>query len=90
MLVNTAGERGRVYRQGGDEFAVLYEEEAEPYIRELAERCRVYNQSSNIPVSYAIGYCRCSQENFLDTADRMMYANKREIKRQKASLKKQE
>lgn len=25
MLVNTAGERGRVYRQGGDEFAVLYE-----------------------------------------------------------------
>lgn len=83
MLANTAGSDGKAYRQGGDEFAVIYHKDAQAFIRALAEQCRKDNQSRNIPISYAIGYCELSNENFMDTADRMMYTDKRNIKQQR-------
>ncbi len=84
LLESTAGERGRAYRQGGDEFAVLYRGDAGQFIEELAERCSVYNKSSNISVSYAIGYCALNDADFVNAADRMMYMDKRRIKQQNA------
>lgn len=84
LLNDTVGEDGRAYRQGGDEFAVLYSGDAERLIRILEERCEKLNQDCTVPVSYAIGYCLLEDENFRDAADRMMYADKRRKKQQDA------
>lgn len=86
MLAGTVGESGKAYRQGGDEFAVLYEKDAEVFVRELAEHCRIYNQTSSVPISYAIGYCGLGSKDFVNIADRMMYENKRAMKQQKKSF----
>lgn len=80
LLSDAAGEEGRVYRQGGDEFAVLYDGDAQCFIRNLEERCRAYNQSCTVPLSYAIGCCRTEEEGFRDVADREMYEDKRRKK----------
>lgn len=84
LLADAVGDDGRAYRQGGDEFAVLYDKDAQAFIRELERRCRIYNRSSAVPVSYAIGYCRLEDEGFRDVADQMMYEDKRR-KKQAAS-----
>ncbi len=86
MLADAVGEDGRAYRQGGDEFAVLYRKDAPDLIRDLEEQCRVYNQSSAVPISYAIGYCSLEDENFRDVADQMMYEDKRRKKQLKQGL----
>lgn len=83
LLSGAVGENGKAYRQGGDEFAVLYDKDAESFVRELAEHCRIYNQSCNVPISYAIGYCKLSDQDYINVADRMMYENKRAMKQQK-------
>lgn len=80
MLADTVGEDGRAYRQGGDEFAVLYAKDAQYFLRSLEMRCREYNQSCAVPISYAIGFCLLKEGNFLDTADQMMYEDKRRKK----------
>ena len=80
LLADAVGDDGRVYRQGGDEFAVLYDKDAQVLIGNLEKRCRIYNQSSAVPVSYAIGYCRLEDEGFRDVADQMMYEDKRRKK----------
>lgn len=80
MLVDAAGEDGRAYRQGGDEFVVLYGKDAQQFLRILEELCKDYNRSCTVPVSYAIGYCQIGEEKFRDVADQMMYADKRRIK----------
>lgn len=83
LLESAAGDAGRAYRQGGDEFAVLYSGDVQKFMRDLAERCKAYNRLSSIPVSYAIGYCSLDDVNFMNIADSMMYENKRRIKQQK-------
>ena len=83
LLAGAVGDNGKAYRQGGDEFAVLYEKDAEMFVRELAEHCRIYNQSSNVPISYAIGYCELANSDYINAADQMMYENKRAMKQQK-------
>lgn len=80
LLAETVGEDGRAYRQGGDEFAVLCDKDAQVFMRELERRCREYNRSSAVPVSYAIGYCLLEEEGFRDLADQMMYEDKRRKK----------
>lgn len=85
LLADTVGDEGRVYRQGGDEFAVLYNGEPTVLVRRMEEQCRLYNQACNIPVSYAIGYCELSRGDFLNAADRMMYADKRRKKQRKSA-----
>lgn len=86
LLTEAVGEDGRAYRQGGDEFAVLYGKDAQHLLNGLEELCRDYNQSGTVPISYAIGYCRIKEENFRDIADQMMYADKRRKKQQKDKL----
>lgn len=81
LLVDVVRDAGRVYRQGGDEFAILYGKDAEPFVQELAAQCPIRNRSRNVPISYAIGYCKLSDADFLNKADQMMYENKRAIKR---------
>lgn len=80
LLADTVGEDGRAYRQGGDEFAVLYDKDVQTFLRNLEDRCGDYNQSCSIPVSYAIGYCRLQEEDFREVADQMMYEDKRRKK----------
>lgn len=82
LLVDAVGEDGRAYRQGGDEFAVLYNKNPLDFIHNLEKRCEEYNQASPIPISYAIGYCLVEEEGFRDVADRMMYEDKRRKKQQ--------
>lgn len=84
LLADAVGDDGRAYRQGGDEFAVLYDRDAQALMQELEKRCREYNRSNVVPISYAIGYCRLEDEKFRDVADRMMYEDKRR-KKQAAS-----
>lgn len=80
LLVATVRDNGRVYRQGGDEFAILYYEDIKQLLHNLEEACRIYNQSSNIPISYAIGYCELTDSDFVNHADKMMYADKKRKK----------
>lgn len=80
LLVATVRDNGRVYRQGGDEFAVLYYGDIQQLLHDLEEKCRLYNESSNIPISYAIGHCELSDSDFIDSADKMMYADKKRKK----------
>ncbi|MCM1263671.1 MAG: GGDEF domain-containing protein [Butyrivibrio sp.] len=80
MLTDAAGEEGRAYRQGGDEFAVLYEKDAQTFICDLEKLCKDYNKECAVPISYAIGYSLLEDENFRDAADQMMYADKRKKK----------
>lgn len=82
LLTDAVGEDGRAYRQGGDEFAVLYGKDAEEFMKNLEERCRDYNKSCAVPISYAIGYCAIANDDFRDVADRMMYEDKRRKKKQ--------
>ena len=80
ILSQAAQGSGRAYRQGGDEFALLYNGEIEPLLEKISELCSLHNSSCSVPISYAIGYCRLSEEDFTNIADKMMYENKREIK----------
>lgn len=83
LLTEAVGEDGRAYRQGGDEFAVLYSKNAQYLINNLDKLCGDYNHSCTVPISYAIGYCLIKDENFRDAADQMMYADKRKKKQQR-------
>lgn len=80
LLADAAGADGRVYRQGGDEFAVLYDKDPEIFMRELERRCEEYNRSCTVPVSYAIGCCLLENADFREVADQMMYEDKRQKK----------
>lgn len=83
LLTDVAGDMGKVYRQGGDEFAVLYEGDPVRFVRELKEQCEIRNRTRNVPVSYAIGYCEYCNPDFLNVADKMMYEDKKRIKEQR-------
>ncbi len=90
LLVDAAGDAGKVYRQGGDEFAVLYKGDPSRFVRKLEEHCGICNQARNVPVSYAIGYCELSAPDFLEVADRRMYQDKSRIKKQRNSMQAEE
>lgn len=82
LLTDIVGEDGRAYRQGGDEFAILYSGDPKELMRRLEEECRRRNRTGAVPISYGIGYCGLENENFRDAADQMMYADKRRKKQQ--------
>lgn len=86
LLASVVGSEGKVYRQGGDEFAVLYNGDAKALVCELAKQCDAHNQACSIPISYAVGYCSLTDKDFLKTADKMMYDDKRNIKQRKNPL----
>ncbi|MGN0140912.1 MAG: GGDEF domain-containing protein [Roseburia sp.] len=81
LLKDVAGNNGMVYRQGGDEFAVLWRgEQADAFLEMLEEKRIQLNKERVVPVSFAIGYGRISEEDGIEKADRMMYENKRRMK----------
>lgn len=83
LLADAVGECGRAYRQGGDEFAVIYGKNPQEFMQDLEKRCKVYNRLSAVHISYAIGYCPLVEEGFRDAADQMMYEDKRQKKKQR-------
>lgn len=88
LLKRTAGADGEVFRQGGDEFAVLWKGEDIGGFLEVLEKERVkLNSERIIPVSFAIGYGRLSEDDGMEKADRMMYENKAAMKSLKNVLR---
>jgi diguanylate cyclase (GGDEF)-like protein len=84
LLKNTVGKDGKVYRQGGDEFAVFYlKDDIDDFLGRLDRTRNDLNKSRMIPLSYALGYSRLFDEDGIKSADRMMYQNKREMKSKK-------
>jgi diguanylate cyclase (GGDEF)-like protein len=87
---------GKVYRIGGDEFCIIIPESSSCSIRELhaalIEEERNYNKTSDrINLQIAFGFAEYDQktdqtmEDIRIRADERMYADKKELKRQKAS-----
>lgn len=84
LLCDTVGDNGWVFRQGGDEFAVLWKgNDAEDFLRLLNHKTKVLNKSRNIPVSFATGYGKILDSNGMEDADKMMYENKAKMKAKK-------
>lgn len=81
LLADTAGKMGKVFRQGGDEFAVLWKgKDAKIFLEELEKKRLRLNEGRAIPVSFAIGYGRILEEGGIEKADKMMYENKAKMK----------
>ncbi len=82
VLENTAGENGKVFRYGGDEFVILWNGTgADEYLKALETNCEKLNKERIIPVSFAIGYGKILEEDGIQKADRMMYENKARMKK---------
>ena len=81
LLRDTVNKDGIVFRQGGDEFAILWHHDnPSSLLNTLEENRHKLNQTRMIPISFAIGYGRILDENGIDSADNMMYENKRRMK----------
>ena len=96
VLTELAGESGRAYRIGGDEFSVLLynltQAQLDSRLQQMSQRIQVLNQNSNIPLSLALGYAFAENEDLEQTfrlADQRMYENKEKIKAQGSPLQKQ-
>lgn len=84
LLVDTVGESGMVFRQGGDEFAVLWRGTDVQALLNLLENNRIkINEDRIVPLSFAVGYGRLLDEDALKKADKMMYEDKARIKGKK-------
>lgn len=81
LLRDTVRENGFVFRQGGDEFAILWNHtNPTSLLSELETNRQKLNQTRIVPVSFAIGYGHILDKNGIDHADEMMYENKRRMK----------
>lgn len=81
LFKDTVGKSGMVFRQGGDEFAILWRGEDVGTLLELLEKNRAeLNQNREVPVDYAIGYGKILEEEGMRKADKMMYENKFKMK----------
>lgn len=81
VLTEAAGEDGMVFRYGGDEFVVLWSgTDADKYLEALDENCKRFNRNRTVPISFAIGYGKILEDDGVEKADRMMYANKARMK----------
>lgn len=82
LLVETAGDDGMVFRQGGDEFAVFWRGRDVEELLELLENKRnELNRRRMVPLNFAVGYGRISDMDGMEKADRMMYENKARMKK---------
>ena len=81
LLADTTGKMGKVFRQGGDEFAVLWKgDDANIFLEELEKNRLLLNEGRVIPVSFAIGYGKILEKDGIEEADKMMYENKVKMK----------
>lgn len=82
ILKDSVGKDGKVFRQGGDEFAILWQgKDVDTFLKQLEEKRLQVNRERVIPVSFAIGYGKVLDKDGINNADQMMYENKREMKR---------
>ena len=81
LLSGAVSSDGIVFRQGGDEFAILWNG-TNPYdlLTKLESRRRHVNRNRYVPISFAIGYAKLLEENGMEKADAMMYQNKAKMK----------
>lgn len=81
LLCDTVGEDGWVFRQGGDEFAILWKgNDAEGFLKLLRHKNQALNKKRTVPVSFAIGYGKLLDSTGMEDADKMMYENKAKMK----------
>ena len=81
ILCDTVNNEGWVFRQGGDEFAVLWKgQNPQVFLNVLANNTAKMNLNRSFPVSFAIGYGKILDSNGLEDADKMMYENKAKMK----------
>ena len=74
-------DNGWVFRLGGDEFVVLLKDVDIPtFLEEVEINKRAYDKETLFPISFAIGYAKLLDPNGIETADQMMYENKRKMK----------
>ena len=91
-IKRAAGESGRCYRVGGDEFVICLKnknvQEVEIVIKKIQEEVAEENMYKDIELSVAIGYAWSDEEKkdldtLLKQADAKMYANKQKMKAEK-------
>ena len=81
ILCKTVNNEGWVFRQGGDEFAVLWKgQNPQVFLDVLANNTKAANLHRSFPISFAIGYGKILDSNGLEDADKMMYENKAKMK----------
>lgn len=81
VLTEAAGDDGMVFRYGGDEFVVLWNgTDADEYLKALDGTCKRLNKNRTVPLNFAIGYGKILEDDGIEKADRMMYANKIRMK----------
>lgn len=84
LLCDTVENDGWVFRQGGDEFAVLWKGcDAEGFLKRLYRKNQLLNKTRTVPVSFAIGYGKLLDSTGMEDADKMMYDNKAKMKAKK-------
>lgn len=84
LLCDAVGNDGWVFRQGGDEFAVLWKgSDADSFMELLQHKTQLLNKSRTVPVSFATGYGKLLDSNGMEDADKMMYENKAKMKAKK-------
>ena len=81
ILKDCVKDNGWVFRLGGDEFVVLLKDVDIPtFLEEVETNKRAYDKETLFPISFAIGYAKLLDPNGIETADQMMYENKRKMK----------
>lgn len=81
LLKEVVGSNGMVFRQGGDEFAILWQgTDVKALLDALEKGCVEKNKERVIPLSFAIGYGKLSERDGKEQADAMMYAQKNKMK----------
>ena len=84
LLRDTAGNDGMAFRQGGDEFAVLWKgTDPEAFLETLENNRQKLNKTLHVPVNFSIGYGKILDEGGIDHADNMMYSNKMKMRAKK-------
>ena len=87
IMVELIGDRGKVFRTGGDEFAVfMYDvdlSQCERLLQAANQRIASFNCENEFPLGLAIGCVQIRDDKILDAvheADQKMYANKALLK----------
>ena len=82
IILTSIDGRSKLYRMGGDEFAVICKDMTETDVKLLVDRIRI--KMNDMPYRFAMGYSMYKgNEELLDVfarADVAMYENKRELK----------
>ncbi len=81
VFKDSVKEHGWVFRMGGDEFVVLLKDiDISTFLEELEKNRKEYNKDMLFPISFAIGYGQLLDPDGIETADKMMYENKKKMK----------